>query len=226
MLFALIAALSFAAPALPMGSVYGKIAVKPSYFLGQPANGFARRLGLPPVAAREPAGVLVTLEGALLDKEKFDPATDEVPVRIADGGFSVSLIGGMIGTKLVVENNSDRGLSFAGAPFLKDMEAKAKKTITLDTAGVYTITEPSMPGAKLTVVVTTNPYVIALDETGEFLFESLEVGPYTLKIFTRDRAVSAPLQIKANERTDLVLPLAKADKQKTADKPAESPGKP
>lgn len=217
-----------------MGSVYGKITVKPSYFLGQ-STGFARRLGLPPANAREPAGVIVTLEGALLDKEKFDPATDEVPVKIADGGFSTALVGGMVGTKLVIENTTDKGLAFAGAPFLKDMEAKAKKAIALEAPGVYTITEPSLPGAKLTVVVTQNPYVIALDETGEFLFESLEVGAYTLKIITRDRSVTAPLQIKANERTDLVLPLTKNDNQKQdkapaekseKDKPAEAPVKP
>ncbi|MCC6809060.1 MAG: hypothetical protein IT381_16650 [Deltaproteobacteria bacterium] len=230
----LLTALALGAPApTPLGSVYGKVSVKPSFFLGNKANGFQRRLGLPPLAQREPAGVVVALEGAALDKEKFDPATDEYPVRIGDGGFNVALIGGMVGTKVTLENATDRPLTFAGAAFLKEaIEAKGKKTVSLDTPGVFTLSEPSLPGSKLTLVVTANPYVIALDETGEFLFESLEAGAYTLKIYARDRAVSAPLEIKADTRTDFVLPLArdsgrdsgKADKKPS--KPAPAPGKP
>jgi hypothetical protein len=225
-----------AAAASPTGSVYGKISTKPAYFLGQKANGYQRRLALAAPAQREPSGVVVTIEGAALDKEKFPPATDEVPVRIGDGGFGSQLIGAMMGTTIVFDNTLDRPLALAGAPQLKAPIAPGTPTpIQFEEPGVYTITEPSLPGSKLTLVITKNPYVIALDDTGEFLFDALDAGSYTLKIFTREQAVSRPLDIKAGEEAKFALPLgrpvaaaspAPVIDQKKDVKPQPAPGQP
>ena len=227
MSFALTCAVAWsigAAAASPTGSVYGKVSTKPAYFLGQKANAFQRRLALAAPTQREPTGVIVTIDGASLDKEKFPPATDEVPVRVGDGGFGTALIGVMMGTTVVFDNTLDRPLALTGAPQLKTPLAPGTPTpIQFEEPGVYTITEPSLPGSKLTLIITKNPYVIALDETGEFLFEALDAGQYTLRVFTRDQAITSPLLIEANKQAPFALPLGRPV---AAVKPQPAPGKP
>jgi hypothetical protein len=96
-----IAGALIAGPAPPaMGSIYGKVVAKASYFVTKPSaqNGFARRTTTPASKIREPAGIIVSLTGAALDKEKFDPPTDEVTIVWRAMGLEPRLHGCMAGS--------------------------------------------------------------------------------------------------------------------------------
>jgi hypothetical protein len=203
------------APA-PMGSIYGKVLAKASHYVthSAPENGFARRHASPAAPLKEPLGVVVSLEGAALEKEKFDPPVEEVKIEWKAMGLEPRLIGCMVGSPLSIHNTADTALELSGIKALKEaIPGKGTSKITLDEVGVFEVSDRKRPGATITLVVAQNPFVIALDETGEFLFEDLVPGPYTLKVFARSGARQVPVVVKPSEREQVTIALQAAKKE-------------
>jgi hypothetical protein len=209
-LFLTVFATVLAQGAVPMGSIYGKVVAKASHYVTQPkeANGYARRQAAPANLVREPMGVVVALEGEALNTEKFDPPTDEVKIEAKGMGIEPRLIGCMVGSPLSIANSSDKPLKLSGLISLKaPIAANDTKKILLDEVGVFEITDNDRPDMKLTLVVTKTPFVIALDETGEFLFEDLTPGAYALKVYSRGPVQKVPVVVKAQEREQVTIAL-------------------
>jgi hypothetical protein len=199
-----------------MGSIYGKVVAKASHYVTKPSeqNGFARRQAAPSAPMREPMGVVVALEGEALEKEKFDAPTEEVRLEARALGLEPRIVGCQVGSPLAIANGGDKPLKLTGHPALKESIApKEVRKIILAEIGVFEIFDSERPDSKVTLVVTQNPFVIALDDTGEFLFEDLVPGPYTLKVYARTGARQVPVVVKAQEREQVTIALKTTKKE-------------
>ncbi len=73
---------------------------------------------------------------------------------------------------------------------------------TFDRAGRYDVSCDIHPGMRATIVATTSPHAVVVDQTGRFTFADLEPGSYKVTMSGGPRAVERTIEVSAS-RTDL-----------------------
>jgi hypothetical protein len=203
-----------AAPSPDIGSIYGKVNAPASFFLAETSSTYARRMALPHSSVRPPSGVLVALDGEPFAKEKFPLPTDEVRIEASKGGFDQRLVGCQTGAPIAVENLGDKPLKLKthgrDELFKEPIAPHEKKVVVIADTGVFTLQDEANPEVTTAIVVTSNPFVLLLDETGEFLFDELAPGNYTVRVFWQNRWIAqVPAAVKRGERENLAIPLTR-----------------
>lgn len=170
-----LAVLSLTAPAFA-ADLYGQIKLSPDFWKKKSSK---RRLALP--AHKVPVGFYVAVDGESFKGQDFGaPQPDKAALAYENGGFATRLSAVMVGGQIEIDNKTDAALDVTINGEAQTIEAKSKKAVTADKAGIATVKKGD---SSVLVVVAASPYIIDLDETGEFAFEGLADGDYKVTVF-------------------------------------------
>lgn len=180
--FATLAPGIFSPAEVDAAELYGSVKLSPAFWKPAPQGKEkpTRRLSLP--QAKIPLGYFVGLDGEPFKGQDLGkPQPERATLIFEGGGFTTRFAAVMKGGDVEVDNRSGEALSLSIAG--KDpisVEPKSKKQIPADTTGELWI-QAGQDSAM--VVVWATPYIIDLDDTGEFAFEGLNDGDYTISVF-------------------------------------------
>lgn len=139
----------------------------------------SRRLALP--QQKIPLGYYVAVDGEPFKGQDFGkPQPDKSTLVFDQGGFSTAFSAVMLGGDIELDNRSDTALTVDIAGQALTVEAKSKKAVPADKVGEIRVKSGT---AQSLVIVWPSPYIIDLDDTGEFAFEGLNDGDYKVTIF-------------------------------------------
>jgi len=190
--------------------IYGIVKVDAAFYANPFHEDVSLRMALPAAKYKAPNGIAVVLESDVFKNDKFDIPPEPVKLTASAAGFDQAVVVIQTGASLEIDNKNDFPLSLRNSDVsLTVVPAKQLIKTTLTQPGVFEFHDQERPEISTTLIVGNSPYLLLLDETGEFLFEDLEAGKYQVKLFYEGQWLARTevnLQAKERETVQFLLP--------------------